>query len=129
MFTSDHGMTDWGSHGAGTEAELITPLVIWGRGVRGSIVKNKISQVDPYFQSSFLFYMFAVSLLHSCYGLRIAYLEILYSLFKIDLSPLMSALLGCPIPMNSFGTVPLHLLDATPRYKFAVAYANFKQVC
>ncbi|CAG9538509.1 unnamed protein product [Cercopithifilaria johnstoni] len=90
LFTSDHGMTDWGSHGAGTEAELITPLVIWGRGIRGSTVRNKISQ--------------------------------------IDLSPLMSALLGCPIPMNSFGTVPLHVLDATPRYKFAVAYANFKQM-
>ncbi|KAK6111312.1 Phosphatidylinositolglycan class N (PIG-N) family protein [Brugia pahangi] len=90
LFTSDHGMTDWGSHGAGTEAELITPLVIWGRGVRGSIVRNEISQ--------------------------------------IDLSSLMSALLGCPIPMNSFGIIPLHLLDATPRYKFKVAYANFKQM-
>uniref|UniRef100_A0A0R3S270 GPI ethanolamine phosphate transferase 1 n=1 Tax=Elaeophora elaphi TaxID=1147741 RepID=A0A0R3S270_9BILA len=90
LFTSDHGMTDWGSHGAGTEAELITPLVIWGRGIRGSTLKNKISQ--------------------------------------IDLSPLMSALLGCAIPMNSFGTVPLHLLDAAPRYKFTVAYANFKQM-
>uniref|UniRef100_A0A8R1XT28 GPI ethanolamine phosphate transferase 1 n=1 Tax=Onchocerca volvulus TaxID=6282 RepID=A0A8R1XT28_ONCVO len=90
LFTSDHGMTDWGSHGAGTEAELITPVVIWGCGVHGSTVKSEISQ--------------------------------------IDLSPLMSALLGCPIPMNSFGIVPLHLLDATPRYKFMVAYANFKQM-
>ncbi|VDK86598.1 unnamed protein product [Litomosoides sigmodontis] len=90
LFTSDHGMTDWGSHGAGTEAELTTPLVIWGCGVRGSTVRNKVSQ--------------------------------------IDLSPLMSALLGCPIPMNSFGTVPLHLLNATPKYKFMVAYANFKQM-
>ncbi|EJW85519.1 hypothetical protein WUBG_03569 [Wuchereria bancrofti] len=90
LFTSDHGMTDWGSHGAGTEAELITPLVVWGRGVRGSIVRNEISQ--------------------------------------IDLSSLMSALLGCPIPMNNFGIIPLHLLDAMPRYKFKVAYANFKQM-
>uniref|UniRef100_A0A915PUG4 GPI ethanolamine phosphate transferase 1 n=1 Tax=Setaria digitata TaxID=48799 RepID=A0A915PUG4_9BILA len=90
MFTSDHGMTDWGSHGAGTEDELTTPLLIWGRGVRSRAMKNEISQ--------------------------------------IDLSPLMSALLGCPIPMNSFGTVPLDLLDATPRYKFQAAYANFKQM-
>ncbi|KAM3725363.1 GPI ethanolamine phosphate transferase [Dirofilaria immitis] len=90
LFTSDHGMTDWGSHGAGTEVELITPLVAWGRGIRSSTVRNEISQ--------------------------------------IDLSSLMSALLGCPIPMNSFGIVPLHLLDATPRYKFMVAYANFKQM-
>ncbi|VDO32386.1 unnamed protein product, partial [Onchocerca flexuosa] len=90
LFASDHGMTDWGSHGAGTEAELITPFVIWGCGVHGSTLRNEISQ--------------------------------------IDLSPLMSALLGCSIPMNSFGIVPLHLLDATPRYKFMVAYANFKQM-
>ncbi|VDN02006.1 unnamed protein product [Thelazia callipaeda] len=90
IFTSDHGMTDWGSHGAGTKAEINTPLLIWGPGVRSSAIKSEINQ--------------------------------------IDLSPLMSALLGCPIPMNSFGSVPLHLLDAAPRYKFQVAYANFKQM-
>uniref|UniRef100_A0A183DQJ2 GPI ethanolamine phosphate transferase 1 n=1 Tax=Gongylonema pulchrum TaxID=637853 RepID=A0A183DQJ2_9BILA len=45
MFTSDHGMTDWGSHGAGTEAELLTPLLIWGSGVRHSTGSVNISQV------------------------------------------------------------------------------------
>lgn len=48
-------MTDWGSHGAGTEAELITPLVIWGSGVRDCTVRNKISQVGSFFQFSFCF--------------------------------------------------------------------------
>lgn len=67
MFTSDHGMTDWGSHGAGTEAELATPLVIWGCGVRGSTVRNKISQVGSFFQPLFFFYTFTILWLRAFY--------------------------------------------------------------
>ncbi|ULU10286.1 hypothetical protein L3Y34_014526 [Caenorhabditis briggsae] len=29
LFTSDHGMTDWGSHGAGSDDEVLTPFVAW----------------------------------------------------------------------------------------------------
>ncbi|GMT28583.1 hypothetical protein PFISCL1PPCAC_19880 [Pristionchus fissidentatus] len=45
IFTSDHGMTDWGSHGGGSEVETQTPLVIWGSGVRGG-VRESLEQVD-----------------------------------------------------------------------------------
>ncbi|CAF1008525.1 unnamed protein product [Adineta ricciae] len=47
VFTSDHGMTDWGSHGAGDDTETLTPLLIWGSGIRSSRHTNvHIEQAD-----------------------------------------------------------------------------------
>lgn len=33
IFTSDHGMTDWGSHGDGSTSETEVPIVTWGAGL------------------------------------------------------------------------------------------------
>ncbi|UJR32060.1 hypothetical protein I4U23_019528 [Adineta vaga] len=47
LFTSDHGMTDWGSHGAGDDTETLTPILIWGSGIHSSRHTNvHIEQAD-----------------------------------------------------------------------------------
>lgn len=46
VFTADHGMTDWGSHGSGLPYETETPLIVWGAGVRSSGFRQDIEQAS-----------------------------------------------------------------------------------
>ena len=63
IFASDHGMTDWGSHGSGSADETETAFVAWGAGL-----SNK-----PHF----------------------------YNIQQIDLTALISTLIGIPVPVNN----------------------------
>lgn len=46
IFTSDHGMTDWGSHGSGLPTETETPLIVWGAGMKSSGFRQDIEQAS-----------------------------------------------------------------------------------
>lgn len=46
VFTADHGMTDWGSHGAGSSHETETPFITWGAGLKRNPARNDVKQID-----------------------------------------------------------------------------------
>lgn len=46
IFTSDHGMTNWGSHGDGSEHETSVPFLAWGSGIEKSLVQQDLLQID-----------------------------------------------------------------------------------
>ncbi|RZB39265.1 Phosphodiest, Metalloenzyme, and/or Sulfatase domain containing protein, partial [Asbolus verrucosus] len=46
IFTADHGMTDWGSHGAGSDHETNIPFIAWGAGIKVEEIQKDIKQID-----------------------------------------------------------------------------------
>ena len=102
IFTSDHGMTDWGSHGAGMDHETQTPIFVWGGGIRGPQVGRTSV---PQFSS-----------------------KKSHDVNQTDVAPLMSALLGLNYPQHSLGKVPLDFLSLHPSDKVEVKVANALQI-
>ncbi|XP_062425828.1 GPI ethanolamine phosphate transferase 1 isoform X2 [Rhea pennata] len=110
ILTSDHGMTDWGSHGAGHPSETLTPLIAWGAGV--NYPQRVTSQ---FFQDNFL---------------KEWKLENLKRLDvnQADIAPLMASLIGIPFPQNSVGTLPLEYLNNSAHFKAESIFTNAVQI-
>uniref|UniRef100_A0A3B3XKR7 GPI ethanolamine phosphate transferase 1 n=1 Tax=Poecilia mexicana TaxID=48701 RepID=A0A3B3XKR7_9TELE len=111
VFTSDHGMTNWGSHGAGHPSETLTPLVVWGAGVNRA---QRVIEAQPYEDG----YLKDWNLEH----IRRADVN------QADIAPLMASLLGLPIPVNSVGVMPLLYLNNSDQFKAESMYTNAIQV-
>lgn len=92
IFTADHGMSEIGNHGDGDPDNTRTPLIAWGRGIRGPLPDIIPSSHDEYSRpwqlDDFL----------------------RRDVEQADLAPLMAALLGINYPVNSVGILP----DADP---------------
>uniref|UniRef100_A0A8C4EK43 GPI ethanolamine phosphate transferase 1 n=1 Tax=Dicentrarchus labrax TaxID=13489 RepID=A0A8C4EK43_DICLA len=111
VFTSDHGMTNWGSHGAGHPSETLTPLVVWGAGVQNAHrVTEPQSYNDGYLQDWKLEHLRRVDV------------------NQADIAPLMASLIGVPIPVNSVGVLPLLYLNNSDQFKAETMYTNAIQV-
>ncbi|KAM8731920.1 GPI ethanolamine phosphate transferase 1 isoform 2-T2 [Acanthopagrus schlegelii] len=111
VFTSDHGMTNWGSHGAGHPSETLTPLVVWGAGVQSA---HRVTDAQPYTDG----YLQDWKLEH------IRRVDV----NQADIAPLMASLIGVPIPVNSVGVLPLLYLNNSEQFKAESMYANAIQV-
>ena len=101
IFSSDHGMRDWGSHGAGHPDETMTPFVGWGAGL--SLLKSTISDFSPDIKD-------------------------IKQFEQADIAPLMSCLIGANFPANSVGKVPTDFLDTDNQYKSDCLLTNARQL-
>ncbi|KMP06924.1 GPI ethanolamine phosphate transferase 1 [Coccidioides immitis RMSCC 2394] len=113
VFTADHGMSDWGSHGDGHPDNTRTPLVVWGSGV----AKPKISHwgVAPGHEDGF----------SSDWNLDHVHR---HDVAQADVAALMAYLAGLDFPANSVGKLPLDYIDATLKEKANAALANAQGV-
>ncbi|OPJ76528.1 GPI ethanolamine phosphate transferase 1 isoform B [Patagioenas fasciata monilis] len=110
ILTSDHGMTDWGSHGAGHPSETLTPLIVWGAGVN---YPQKVT--SQFFEDNFL----KEWKLENFKRLDVN---------QADVAPLMASLIGVPFPLNSVGTLPLEYLNNSAHFKAESMFTNAVQI-
>ncbi|EEB08990.1 pig-N [Schizosaccharomyces japonicus yFS275] len=104
VFTADHGMSDYGSHGDGSLDNTRTPLIAWGAGIRKPIHSSEGH--DGYSRP---------------WGLdSVKRLDVK----QADIAPLMSYLLGLNFPSNSVGEIPLDFLDCDDAQKAKAAFVN-----
>ena len=110
IITADHGMDLRTVHGDGNPDCTRTPLLIWGAGIRKAIPKGKKSpkkgtpnkgRLDNFVR---------------------------HDISQIDLTPLISGLIGSNFPMNSLGIIPLNILDISDKVKAKLIYGNLKEI-
>lgn len=113
VFTADHGMSDWGSHGDGHPDNTRTPLIAWGAGVAKPIISasgNADGHEDGF---------------SADWGLsRVQRNDVA----QADVAALMAYLAGLDYPVNSVGQLPLAYIAGDPKEKAEAALANAKGV-
>jgi phosphatidylinositol glycan class N len=114
IFTADHGMSDWGSHGDGHPDNTRTPLIVWGSGVSGP--KTAVSSGCRAGN-------------HDSYSAGWDLSQVArHDVSQADIAPLMAYLIGVEPPANSVGELPLCYVDATPQEKAQAALVNVQTI-
>ncbi len=113
VFTADHGMTDWGSHGDGHPDNTRTPLIAWGSGVAKPVVNEtgKACGHEDGFSSD--------------WGLDHVQR---HDVAQADVATLMAYLAGLEFPVNSVGELPLPYLAGDLKEKAEAALVNAKGI-
>jgi phosphatidylinositol glycan class N len=112
VFTADHGMSDWGSHGDGHPDNTRTPLIAWGAGVAAP--KKNVS---------------GIATGHTEFSSDWNLDEIeRHDVDQADVAALMAYLVGLDFPTNNVGVLPLSFLNADPQAKAEALLANAKEI-
>ncbi|KAK6333928.1 Glycosyl phosphatidyl inositol anchor synthesis, variant 3 [Orbilia blumenaviensis] len=113
VFTADHGMSDWGSHGDGHPDNTRTPLIAWGAGIRRPdiVAAGTIAPGHDDFSSSW-----------NLDQVRRVDVD------QADIAALMAYLIGVNYPANSVGVLPLEYLDASEEEKARSILANALEI-
>ncbi|ETE65739.1 GPI ethanolamine phosphate transferase 1, partial [Ophiophagus hannah] len=110
ILTSDHGMTDWGTHGASHPSETLTPLIAWGAGIKYPQTVTS-QQYEDTFLKEWKLEMWKRQ-----------------DVNQADIAPLMASLIGVPFPLNSVGVLPLEYLNNTAQFKAESMLTNAVQI-
>ena len=113
VFTADHGMSDWGSHGDGHPDNTRTPLVAWGAGVAKP--RTVSSGFAPGHEDGFS-HDWNLDHIHR------------HDVAQADVATLMAYLVGLEFPVNSVGELPLPFLSASDTEKAKAMLVNAREI-
>ncbi|KAI4094661.1 MAG: hypothetical protein LQ344_002132 [Seirophora lacunosa] len=113
VFTADHGMSDWGSHGDGHPDNTRTPLIAWGSGVAKPVTNT--TGVAAGHEDGF----------SADWNLNHVQR---HDVNQADIAALMAYLADLELPVNSVGELPLPYLAADPRQQAEATLVNARQV-
>lgn len=113
VFTADHGMTDYGSHGDGHPDNTRTPLVVWGSGVKKPVTVK--SGFAPGHEDGYS---------HDWGFDHIAR----HDVEQADIAALMAYLGGLEYPVNSVGQLPLDYVSAAAAEQAEAVLVNTQQI-
>ncbi len=113
VFTADHGMSDWGSHGDGHPDNTRTPLIAWGSGVAKPVLTEGVTAPghDDGFSSDW----------------NLDHVQ-RHDVAQADIAALMAYLAGLDFPVNSVGELPLAYLSGSQNEKAEAALVNARGV-
>lgn len=112
VFTADHGMSDFGSHGDGHPDNTRTPLITWGSGIAKPVkVMEGIAPGHDELSSDW----------------DLDYIT-RHDVAQADIAALMAYLAGLDFPTNSVGELPLDFLAADLPEKAEAALQNARGI-
>lgn len=112
VFTADHGMSDWGSHGDGHPDNTRTPLIAWGSGVaKPSVYQDGLAPGHDAYSSDW-----------NLNNIK------RHDVAQADVAALMAHLLGVEFPANSVGELPLSYLSSGIKEKAEASLLNAREI-